>query len=575
MKKTITLILVLALGPTSVSLAAEGAWTRKADMPTVRWELSTCVVDGKIYAIGGASPVYQASRAVEAYDPVTDTWTTKSEMPTARSGLSASVVDGKIYAIGGGAASSSSFLGMRSLSTVEEYDPATDTWTTKSEMPTGRYQHSTSVVDGRIYVIGGSPSYPWSPIRALDVYEPATDTWTREGNIPVPRYTSSSSVVDGKIYVFGGYSNGHSADEYDPMTDTWTRKAAMPIARHGLSTSVLDGKIYAIGGHPGHSPYPGIAAVDVYDAATDTWTTATDMPTGRFCPSTGVVDGKIYAIGGMGYWIGNAYGMVEAYDPYLLVVDFNDDFEVDIKDLIILIEFWGTDEPLCDIAPRPFGDGIIDVQDLEFLMSYWGQEVYDPHFVAHWKLDETEGDIAYDSAAVNDATVMGDALWQPDSGMVKGGLQFDGIDDYIKTPFKLNPADAEFSVFAWIKGGVPGQVILSQEIGANWLMAGEQGVLRTDIAGPVKAVRRGKKGWLPLISQTVITDGVWHRVGFVWDGVDRILYMDDVEVARDTVDSLKPERDWLNIGVDPDFQPGAFWSGMIDDVRVYKRVVVP
>jgi len=33
--------------------------------------------------------------------------------------------------------------------------------------------------------------------------------------------------------------------------------------------------------------------------------------------------------------------------------------------------------------------------------------------LAHWKLDETEGDIAYDSAGVNDALVLGDLLWQP------------------------------------------------------------------------------------------------------------------------------------------------------------------
>jgi hypothetical protein len=94
--------------PTAAATAtsADGIWTTRADMPTGRWELSTCVVDGKIYAIGGAGPVYQALGTVEVYDPATDTWQTKSEMPTARQGLSTSVVNGKIYAIGGGAASS-------------------------------------------------------------------------------------------------------------------------------------------------------------------------------------------------------------------------------------------------------------------------------------------------------------------------------------------------------------------------------------------------------------------------------------------------------------------------------------
>ena len=87
-----------------------------------------------------------------------DIWTTKADMPTARTLLSTCVVAGKIYAIGGGPSPYTAF------SVVEEYDPVTDSWTTKAEMPTARWVHSGSVVDGRIYLIGGSPAYPWLPI---------------------------------------------------------------------------------------------------------------------------------------------------------------------------------------------------------------------------------------------------------------------------------------------------------------------------------------------------------------------------------------------------------------------------
>ncbi len=121
MKKTISLVLVLALGLASVSLAAEGTWATRTDMPTRRWDLSTCVVDGKIYAIGGASGyASEVLRTVEEYDPATDTWTTKSEMPNARQGLSTSVVNGKIYAIGGGEASPTGggYSGTKTFSTV-------------------------------------------------------------------------------------------------------------------------------------------------------------------------------------------------------------------------------------------------------------------------------------------------------------------------------------------------------------------------------------------------------------------------------------------------------------------------
>ena len=83
-------------------------------MPTGRSGLSSSVVNGRIYAIGGIGSSGLLA-IVEEYDPSTNTWTGKASMPTARSGLSSSVVNDKIYAIGGGLAAY--------LKTVEEYTP--------------------------------------------------------------------------------------------------------------------------------------------------------------------------------------------------------------------------------------------------------------------------------------------------------------------------------------------------------------------------------------------------------------------------------------------------------------------
>jgi hypothetical protein len=209
---------------------------------------------------------------------------------------------------------------------------------------------------------------------------------------------------------------------------------------------------------------------------------------------------------------------VEQYDIGLSAPppDFNGDGKIDIEDLIILIEHWGQDGPMCDIAPPPFGDGIVNVQDLELLMNYWGQPVDDPTLIAHWAMDETDGAVAYDSANANDGTALGEPNWQPDGGMVAGALGFDGIDDYVSTPVIVDCAKGDSSVFAWIKGGAPGQVVISQERGANWLMADAvDGVLRTDLKQPAETGRGGTPAGSALISSTVVTDGYWHRVGFV------------------------------------------------------------
>lgn len=294
-------------------------WTSRTDMPAQRWGHSASVVDGKIYIIGGSS-VYGNGElsSVYEYDPATDTWTKKSNMPTARQMLSTNVVNGKIYAIGGGKSPlADGYDGTESYSTVEEYDPATDTWTKKSDMPTARWTHSASVVDNKIYIFGGSPSYPFTTINALEVYHPATDTWTQKGTIPRPISDCFTAVIAGKIYAIGGAlpfsDNSHRVDEYNPATGRWTEKANMPTPRALLLGSVLDNKIYAIGGYTG-SDYTVMATVEIYDPATDTWTAEGDMTTARARASISTVEGKIYAIGGMTDWDSKACGKVEVYD---------------------------------------------------------------------------------------------------------------------------------------------------------------------------------------------------------------------------------------------------------------------
>jgi len=56
------------------------------------------------------------------------------------------------------------------------------------------------------------------------------------------------------------------------------------------------------------------------------------------------------------------------------VADLNRDGIVDSADMRIMVDHWGTDEPLCDIGPMPFGDGIVDVQDLIVLAEHLFEE---------------------------------------------------------------------------------------------------------------------------------------------------------------------------------------------------------
>lgn len=60
--------------------------------------------------------------------------------------------------------------------------------------------------------------------------------------------------------------------------------------------------------------------------------------------------------------------------PIVPIVDFNADKKVDLTDLVMMIQNWGTNKALCDIGPMPWGDGKVDIEDLKVFMTYYEKE---------------------------------------------------------------------------------------------------------------------------------------------------------------------------------------------------------
>ena len=287
---------------------------------------------------------------------------------------------------------------------------------------------------------------------------------------------------------------------------------------------------------------------------------------------------KISSDGSLLLFFSNRSGGIGSYDvwqvPILPIVDFNSDGIVDATDECIMINHWGENYSLCDIGPMPWGDGTVDVKDLIVLAENMYGYIQP---IAHWTLNETTGDIAHDKAGKNDALVYGDALWQPAEGKVGGALILYGFDDYVRTPFILNPGNTSFSVTAWIKGGAMGQVIISQadvegqsaiESGSIWLgISQSDGGLMTGLMDIF---------FDPLKSESVITDDQWHHVGLAYDivAMKRHLYLDGTEVAVDdgVVGGVQSTAG-LYIGAGQTLDVGTFFSGLIDDVRIYNKAL--
>ncbi|MHC4070619.1 MAG: LamG-like jellyroll fold domain-containing protein [Planctomycetota bacterium] len=58
-------------------------------------------------------------------------------------------------------------------------------------------------------------------------------------------------------------------------------------------------------------------------------------------------------------------------------------------------------------------------------------------------------------------------------------------------------------------------------------------------------------------------------------GSQRVLYVDGVVVAAGMQEGLGGSGNGLYIGCGKNMQPGTYFSGMIDDVRIYNRAVNP
>ena len=303
------------------SALAQGKWTKLAPFPEPSEELLGASAGSKMYVFAGLAPGWVPKGLVYEYDPATDKWAKKKPMALPSHHVAFAELKGKIYAFGGFVLPpKGQQAAWVPIDNAWEYDPAADSWKALAPMPTKRGSPVAVALNDKIYVIGGAvagpgqgavhPRTPHTSVGTVEEYDPAANTWRSRAPMPTPRNHAVGGAVNGKIYVVsgrvggafisGGSSNVGVTEAYDPATDSWSQGLArMGQARSAGAGGAWGGKLYVTGGE---YQDPGTMAtfrsLEAYDPASNAWQTLAPMPVSRHGLAGAVVGNRLHMVSG-------------------------------------------------------------------------------------------------------------------------------------------------------------------------------------------------------------------------------------------------------------------------------------
>ena len=205
-------------------------------------------------------------------------------------------------------------------------------------MNTAHYDFPLVSLNGKLYAIGGRSGVLNQATQkiegAIEEYNPGTDSWTTKITSQSLYMYNMAAVgaTDGYIYIFGGRDGNNNGGfsssilyntvwRYNPANNELINMATMGVTlpvdsgttgRQGCEAICIDRKIYVIGGFTATDPYKPIpeynacARVDIYDIDKRTWSTGANLP--RPLGAFGIAGGSdsIYVIGGNDFYTNNA-----------------------------------------------------------------------------------------------------------------------------------------------------------------------------------------------------------------------------------------------------------------------------
>jgi hypothetical protein len=296
-------------------ILVDPAWTTTQNMITQRTNHALLPRNGLLVAIGGYTnnSSWPATELVEGYDPATGTWAAMTPLNQRRAEFAAAVLpNGDIVVAGGLASNGVGPLDVSPATSAERLSAAGSArwqYTGLLREPYGR-QDSQAVITptGDLVICGGNTlpggQLPFVVLSTCEQFDATSSTWSSFPSMSDARYGFGLVVTaDGLIRAVGGQGADYlflSSHEYiDPSAPmpSWHTAAAMPQARFGAAVVRYRGKAVVIGGESGGAVLNTTAAT--YDPISNTWSEATYSAYGRLFPvAASIEDGAIIVAGG-------------------------------------------------------------------------------------------------------------------------------------------------------------------------------------------------------------------------------------------------------------------------------------
>ncbi len=239
------------------------------------------------------------------------TWRKVDGAPTARQQVATTVLKGRIWVVGGLVGTDTATATAR----VASYDPAINSWITAPPLPRPLHHATAVAYRNQLVVIGG-----WEPrgtnllgVTSREVLWLRNGKWVRMPPLRHPRAAAVAAVIDDQIVVTGGQAGGKLVKETEilPGGSRWRTGADLPTPREHLAAVSDDRFLYAVGGRE-LSADSNSRAVERYDVAENRWKKLASMPVASGSLGAAILKGRLIAVGGETST--GVIGTVQSYD---------------------------------------------------------------------------------------------------------------------------------------------------------------------------------------------------------------------------------------------------------------------